>query len=60
MDVPAFVKVASNPARPIGLNTIGMQRNEFDNDSINIIKKLIELFTEKAILLKMLLSNFMH
>ena len=39
MDVPAFVKVAANPARPIGLNSIGMQRNNFDTESINLIKK---------------------
>ena len=53
MDVPAFVKVAANPARPIGLNTVGMQRNKFDNDSINLIKKLIGLSTERATHLKM-------
>ena len=39
MDIPAFVKVAANPARPIGLNSIGMQRNNFDVDTINLIKK---------------------
>ena len=48
MDVPAFVKVADNPARPIGLNTIGMQRNDFDNDSINIIKKAYRIIYRKG------------
>ena len=48
MDDPAFVKVAANPARPIGLNTVGMQRNDFDNDSINIIKKAYRIIYRKS------------
>ena len=52
MDVPAFVKVAANPARPIGLNTVGMQRNDYDNDSINIIKKAYRIIYRKGYSLK--------
>jgi len=48
MDVPAFVKVAANPARPIGLNTVGMQRNNFDNDTINLIKKAYRIIYRKG------------
>jgi Acyl-[acyl carrier protein]--UDP-N-acetylglucosamine O-acyltransferase len=48
MDVPAFVKVAANPARPIGLNTVGMQRNNFDNDSVNLIKKAYRIIYRKG------------
>jgi len=48
MDVPAFVKVAANPARPIGLNTVGMQRNNFDNDSINLVKKAYRIIYRKG------------
>ena len=48
MDVPAFVKVAANPARPIGLNSIGMQRNNFDVDSINLIKKAYRIVYRKG------------
>jgi len=48
MDVPAFVKVASNPARPIGLNTVGMQRNNFDNDTVNLIKKAYRIIYRKG------------
>ncbi|MBD63055.1 MAG: acyl-[acyl-carrier-protein]--UDP-N-acetylglucosamine O-acyltransferase [Gammaproteobacteria bacterium] len=48
MDVPAFVKVAANPARPIGLNTIGMQRNNFDNDTVNLIKKAYRIIYRKG------------
>ena len=52
MDVPAFVKVAANPARPIGLNTIGMQRNNFDNDTVNLIKKAYRIIYRKGYSLK--------
>ena len=48
MDVPAFVKVAANPARPIGLNSIGMQRNNFDIDTINLIKKAYRIIYRKG------------
>ena len=48
MDVPAYVKVAANPARPVGLNTVGMQRNNFDNDSINLIKKAYRIIYRKG------------
>ncbi len=48
MDVPAFVKVAANPARPIGLNTVGMQRNNFDTDTINLIKKAYRTIYRKG------------
>ena len=48
MDVPAFVKVAANPARPIGLNSIGMERNNFDTDSINLIKKAYRIVYRKG------------
>jgi UDP-N-acetylglucosamine acyltransferase len=48
MDVPAFVKVAANPARPIGLNSIGMERNNFDIDSVNLIKKAYRIVYRKG------------
>ncbi|MAJ45210.1 MAG: acyl-[acyl-carrier-protein]--UDP-N-acetylglucosamine O-acyltransferase [Candidatus Marinimicrobia bacterium] len=57
MDVPAFVKVAANPARPIGLNTIGMQRNNFDNDSINLIKKAYRIIYRKGYSLSEAIKN---
>ncbi|MBT3851452.1 MAG: acyl-ACP--UDP-N-acetylglucosamine O-acyltransferase [Gammaproteobacteria bacterium] len=48
MDVPAFVKVAANPARPIGLNSVGMQRNNFDTDTVNLIKKAYRIIYRKG------------
>ena len=52
MDVPAFVKVAANPARPIGLNSIGMQRNNFDVDTINLIKKAYRIIYRKGLFIR--------
>ena len=43
-----LVKVAANPARPIGLNSIGMQRNNFDVDTINLIKKAYRIIYRKG------------
>lgn len=43
MDVPAFVKVASNPARVVGLNSVGMARNEIPSESITLIKKAFKI-----------------
>ena len=49
MDIPAFLKVASNPARIIGLNSVGMTRNEISNDSINLVKKAFKLVYKKEL-----------
>ena len=48
MDVPAYVKVASNPARVIGLNSVGMSRNEISSESISLIKKAYKLVYKKG------------
>ena len=47
MDVPAFVKVASDPARVIGLNSIGMKRNDIDEESVSLMKKAYKLLYRK-------------
>jgi len=57
MDVPAFVKVASNPARPVGLNSVGMQRNNFDIDSVNLIKKAYRVIYRKGYSLEDAIKN---
>ena len=48
MDVPAFVKVASNPARVVGLNSVGMARNEIPSESISLIKKAFKIIYKKG------------
>jgi len=48
MDIPAFIKVAADPARVIGLNTIGMSRNDISEDAIRLIKKAYKLIYKKG------------
>ena len=43
MDIPAYVKVAADPARVIGLNSVGMTRKNITSDSISLIKKAYKL-----------------
>jgi len=38
-DVPPFLKVAGNPARPWGLNTIGLTRRGFPAERRALLKK---------------------
>ena len=52
MDVPAFVKVASNPAKPVGLNSIGMQRGGIPDDEIKLLKKAYRILYRDGNLLK--------
>ena len=49
MDIPAFLKVASNPARIVGINSIGMIRNEISDDSISLVKKAFKLVYKKEL-----------
>ena len=49
MDIPAYVKVAADPARVIGLNSVGMTRNEISSDSISLIKKAYKLVYRKGL-----------
>ena len=47
MDVPAYVKVASDPARVVGINSVGMSRKNISDDSISNIKKAYKLVYRK-------------
>ena len=49
MDIPAFLKVASNPARIVGINSVGMIRNEISDDSISLVKKAFKLVYKKEL-----------
>ena len=49
MDIPAYVKVAANPARVIGLNSVGMSRNNISASSISLIKKAYKLVYRKGL-----------
>ena len=52
MDVPAYTKVASNPARVIGLNSVGMSRNDIPPESISLIKKAFKIIYKKGLKLE--------
>jgi len=52
MDVPAYTKVASNPARVIGLNSVGMSRNNIPSESISLIKKAFKIIYKKGLKLE--------
>ena len=57
MAVPAFVKVASNPAKPVGLNSIGMQRGGISDDEIKLLKKAYRILYRDGNLLKEAISK---
>lgn len=52
MDIPAYIKVASNPARVIGLNIVGMSRNNISSESISLIKKAFKILYKKGLKLE--------
>lgn len=43
-DVPPFIKIDGNPARVIGLNTVGLRRNDIPKESITNIRQLFKIF----------------
>ena len=57
MDVPAFVKVAADPARVIGLNSVGMNRNNMTPESVSLIKKAYKLVYRKNLKIEEAISK---
>ena len=49
MDIPAFLKAASNPGRIVGLNSVGMTRNDIPANSIATLKKAFKLVYKKEL-----------
>jgi UDP-N-acetylglucosamine acyltransferase len=43
-DVPPFIKIDGNPARVIGLNAVGLKRNDVPRQSITNIRALFKVF----------------
>ena len=52
MDVPSYIKVASNPARVVGLNSVGMERGGINQETITILKKAYKIIYRKGFNLK--------
>ena len=44
MDIPAFIRVAGNPTKPAGLNSIALERNAFTKNEISNLKKAYKIF----------------
>ena len=57
MDLPAYVKAASHPARVVGLNTVGLSRNGISEESISHLKKAYKLLYRKSLKLEEALSK---
>ena len=48
-DVPPFVKVAEYYAKPFGLNTVGMKRSGFSDDTILHLKRAYKIIYRKGL-----------
>ena len=57
MDLPAYVKAASHPARVVGLNTVGLSRNGVSEDSISNLKKAYKMLYRKSLKLDEAISK---
>ena len=49
MDVPAFTRVAGNPTKQAGLNSIGLERKDFSKDEISNLKKAYKIFFREGL-----------
>lgn len=44
MDVPAFTRVAGNPTKPAGINSVALERKSFTPDEISDLKRAYKIF----------------
>lgn len=51
-DVPPYVLVSGNTAKPSGLNREGLKRHGFDNDTINVLRKAYKAIYRDGLILK--------
>lgn len=51
-DVPPFVKVSGNHAKPFGLNTVGMKRRGFAEETMLALKRAYKTIYRKGLTLK--------
>lgn len=51
-DVPPYVLVSGNTAKPSGLNREGLKRHGFDADTINILRKAYKTIYREGLILK--------
>jgi len=51
-DVPPYVLVSGNTAKPSGLNREGLKRHGFDSDTINLLRKAYKIIYRDGLILK--------
>lgn len=51
-DVPPYVLVSGNTAKPSGLNREGLKRHGFDNEVINLLRKAYKVVYREGLILK--------
>lgn len=51
-DVPPYVLVSGNTAKPSGLNREGLKRHSFDSDTINLLRKAYKAIYRDGLVLK--------
>jgi len=51
-DIPPYMMVTGNPAKPCGLNTVGLERNGFNADAIAAIKQAYRILYQSCYKLK--------
>ncbi len=56
-DVPPFLLVEGNRAKPFGINIKGLKRNGFDSAKISLIKKAYRIIYQEGLLLRDALSK---
>ena len=49
MDVVAFTRVAGNPTKQAGLNSIGLERKGFSKDELSNLKKAYKIFFREGL-----------
>lgn len=57
-DVPPFIKIDGNPARVVGLNAVGLRRNNVSRESIASIKELYKVFFRSEMNVSQVLANW--
>ena len=56
-DVPPYLMIAGNTARPNGLNREGLKRNGFQQDTINLLRKAYKIVYRQGLTIKQALEQ---
>lgn len=56
-DVPPFVKVANQDAKPFGLNTVGMKRRGFSDETVMQLKRAYKVIYRQGLTVKVALEE---